>query len=145
MTFPVCLPQGQFAFPRSYVPGIYVRHDGLPPTLVDNLLTFVVAGSPDALVRVWFDEKFLPWSSNRWTLDHIIVDASYQYPTSDQIRPLPSNLTYQEVPGVSVPCLTFDTWYSALWSFVLFEPPAGEYWLSPPIIAPTGAPPPFVI
>lgn len=133
MAFPICFPDGRFAFRRSYIEGLYVRHDGSPPVLSGNLLTFVVAGSPDALVRIWFHENFVGWTSNRWTLDHVQIDASYEYPTGGQIRPLPQYLSWGIPPGRARASLFVDTWYSASWTFVPLPAAPDGYWLPPPL------------
>lgn len=131
--FPIISPQPEFAFPRSYVEGIYIRNDVGSVTLVDNLLTYTVAGAPDAIVRVWFDERFIPWSSNRWTLGALVVDASYEYPTGGQNRPLPSFLSWYIPPGRFRASIYFDSWYGALNTFVPLPGAPSDYWLPPPL------------
>ena len=133
MTFPICLPSDQFVMPRSYWAGIYVRHDPGTLSLVDNLLTFIVAGVPDATVRVWFAEEFIPWNSNRRTLDHITIDASYEYPTGGQIRPLPFYVYWVIPPGEFRPFLGIDAMYGANYSMIPLEAAPPGYWLPDPI------------
>lgn len=132
MVFPVCLPQGQFAFPRSYVEGIYVRHDVGMLTFTGSLLTFIVAGSPDAVVRVWFDPRFTPWSSNRWTLDFVTIDASYQYPPGAQIRPLPFYVYWVIPPGKGRAHIGIDAWYGSEYTAIPLATQPPGYWLPPP-------------
>lgn len=131
--FPIISPNVKFAFPRSYIEGIYIRHDAGAVTLTGNLLTYIVAGSPDAIVRVWFAENFIPWSSNRWTLDHVVIDASYEYPTGGQNRPLPSFLSWMTPPGRHRASLYFDSWYGALNTLVMLPSAPSDYWLPPPL------------
>jgi len=133
---PTLLPNGQFAFPRAYVEGLYVRHDPGAVTWDGELLTFIVAGPPDALVRVWFDTRFSPWSSNRWTLDHLTVDASYEYPTGGQIRPLPYYVYWTTPPGRFRPHVGIDAQYGSAYTIIELPIPPDEYWVQAPYHSP---------
>lgn len=130
--YPICLPQGQFAFPRSYVEGIYVRHDPGLLTFTGDLLQFIVTGPPDALVRVWFDPRFTPWSSNRWTLDHVTTDASYEYPTGGQIRPLPFYVYWTIPPGAGRAHIGIDAMYGSQYTAIPLGVAPSTYWLPEP-------------
>lgn len=133
MAYPICLPNDQFAAPRSYYAGIYVRHDPGTLSLVDNLLTFIVAGVPDAVVRVWFAPEFIPWNSNRRTLDHVTTDASYQYPPAAEIRPLPFYVYVIVPPGKTRTYIGIDAMYGANYTTLDLEVAPSGYWLPQPI------------
>lgn len=133
MPYPICLPNGQFAAPRSYYEGLYVRHDPGTLSLVGNLLTFIIAGSPDAVVRVWFLQEFITWSSNRYTLDYITIDASYEYPTGGQHRPLPFYCYFVTPPGRARPYVGIDAMYGANYSIIPLETAPADYWQPPPL------------
>jgi len=132
-TYPICLPSGQFSNPRSYYAGLYVRHDPGTLSLVGNLLTFIVAGSPDAVVRVWFNENFIPWNTARKSLDHITIDASYEYPTGGEHRPLPFYVYWVIPPGHTRPHIGIDAMYGSEQSVIPLEAAPPGYWLSPAI------------
>lgn len=129
MPYPICLPNDKFAAPRSYYAGLYVRHDPGSIALTGNLLTFVVAGSPDALVRVWFSNDWIPWSSNRRTLDFITTDASYEYPTGGQHRPLPFYVYVTVPPGRARDYIGIDAMYGSEYTAIDFPSAPVGYWL----------------
>lgn len=130
--YPICLPSGQFAMTRSYIGGLYVRHDPGTLSYADGLLTFIVAGTPDAVVRVWFDERFVAWSSNRITLDYVTTDASYEYPTGGEHRPLPFYVYYRPPDGNFPPCIGIDAMYGSEHSFIPVAVSGAGYWRPPP-------------
>jgi hypothetical protein len=132
VAYPICLPNDKFVAPRSYYAGLYVRHDPGPCVLTDNLLQFIIAGPPDATVSVRFADEFLPWSSNKRTLDFITTDAWYQYPTTGEIRPLPFYLYFVVPPGKAYPYIGIDAMYGSTHTIIPLEAAPAGYWLTPP-------------
>jgi hypothetical protein len=128
---PSFIPGGQFAFPRSYVKGITVRHDGAFLSWDGELLQWIVAGPPDALVRVTFDSDFAPWSSNRWTLDHITTDATYEYPPNPTRYPLPYYIIWHYPDDIFSPHILLDAMYGADYTDINLPVSSGGYWLPP--------------
>lgn len=134
MTFPpTCFPQGQFAFPRSYVPGLVVRCDPPGAVLAGNVLQFWVAGPPDALCVVTFEPNFIMWSSNRWTLDHLVQSATYSYPPALPSFTLPFYVRWVVRPGETRARIEIDAQYGANWLPVDLPSQPGGYWLPPPL------------
>lgn len=129
MTFPpTCIPSGQWSITRAYLTAIYVRCDQPGFSLSGNVLDFRVAGSPDALVIVTFNPAFWSWSSNSYTLDHMVDTATYEYPPNPLRRDLPFYLSIlhdTEKPGWM---LYVDAMYGA--DHVRADVPSnpGSYW-----------------
>lgn len=130
---PTYLPSGTFAFKRSYVAGLWVRHDTGVLTFTDGLLTFIVAGSPDAVVKVYFKPEFVDWSSNRRTLDWIIEDATYEYPPNPTTHPLPFFAYWIVSPNPPRNCIGIDAMYGSTYTFIELPPAPPTYWLPPPL------------
>lgn len=130
---PSYIPGGQFAFPRSYVAGLEVRHDG-PFLYWDGvILRWIVAGSPNALVEVTFVANFEQWSSNRWTLDHIILNATYEYPPNPTQYELPYHIIWRVPPGKHSPHILLDAHYGENYSTIALPSQPAGYWLAPPL------------
>lgn len=129
---PTFLPNGRFAFPRSYVQGLYVRHDPGAVTWDGELLTFIVAGTPNALVKVYFDARFAAWSSNRWTLDFVVTHGTYEYPPAPSVFDLPFYVQFMTPPGGKAPHLLIDAMYGSTYSFITLPLQPFYYWLPDP-------------
>lgn len=126
------IPQGQFAFPRSYCGGIEIRHDISAPSWSGNLVQFWIAGSPDALCVVTFQPNFIEWSSNRYTLDYVVDQAVYSYPPNPTVFDLPYYLVWR-VPNVGArPGILFDVTYGGTYSVHALPPQPTDYWLPQP-------------
>lgn len=128
----IYLPGGQFAFPRSYCEGLWVRHEPGTFSWDGTLLQFVVGVPPNALCKVTFDDRFTPWSSNRWTLDHVVVDATYTTIPGGLTFPLPFYLQWMIPPDKTRAHLLVDTGYGSLYDEILFDPQPPGYWLPEP-------------
>jgi hypothetical protein len=101
-------------------------------TLIGNVLTFIVAGPPDALVKIYFHENFIPWTSNRWTLDHVTTNATYEYPPNPTTYPLPWFLQWMNPPDSGQMVLLIDAMYGANYSLIELPPAPPGYWTPPP-------------
>lgn len=125
---PICLPGEGFAFPRSYLEGLYVRHEPGTFSWDGELLQFVVGVPPNALCKVWFDTRFVPWSSNRWTLDHVVTDATYTTIPGGLTFPLPFYLQWLKPPEKFRPYLLIDTTFGDVYSYVALPTAPSGYW-----------------
>lgn len=128
----VSLPSEQFAFPRSYCEGLYVRHEPGTFSWDGELLQFVVGVPPNALCKVWFDPRFVTWSSNRWTLDHVIPEATFTTIPGGSTFPLPFFLQWMTPPDKFRAHLLVDTTFGSLFTLVELPGGGGGYWLPEP-------------
>jgi hypothetical protein len=129
---PTYVTAPQFAFPRSFMQGLYFRHDGAIVSWDLSQLKVIVAGFPDALVIYTFDDRFVPWSSNRWTIDHVLTAATYEYPPNPTQFPLPYYIGWIIPPGESRGHLLLDCIYGADFSTITLPTQPSGYWLPPP-------------
>lgn len=127
-----CLPGDGFAFPRSYCQGLYVRHEPGTFTWDGELLQFVVGVPPNALCKVYFDDRFVPWNSNRWTLDHVTTNATYTTIPGGVTADLPFFIQWLVPPGKQYGHLLIDTGFGALYDFVELPIAPDEYWYGRP-------------
>lgn len=81
-------PSGTFTTPRSYVAKIINHSAGFHLTQFENV--FTLSFEPIYIsVYTWvFHPHFWAWSSNAWSLDHIIVESYYQNPPDATKIPL---------------------------------------------------------
>ena len=126
---PTYLTSPKFAFPRSYVPGVYFRHDLSTWSFADNILSLTVSGAPDALVKYTFHENFIPWQSNKWTLDYILTAATYEYPPNPTVYQLPYYIGWIIPPDTWRGHILLDCIYGANFSIQEFPPQEPGYWL----------------
>lgn len=119
--------------PRSYCYGVQIRCDPPGFTFVGTHLEFWIAGPPDALCKVDFTPGFITWSSNNWTLDHMIVSATYEYPPAPPVLDLPFYVVWKYISGENRSGILIDTTYGAnyLWHNLPEQP--GGYWLPEPL------------
>jgi hypothetical protein len=127
-------PNGRYAFPRSYVYGINIGRYGDTITAVDNVYT-IHAVPPDPSVAIFVvDNRFWLWTSNRWTLDHIVAEA---YVLVNNLPPkLPLDFTLSWVfDHTRHRAILQIEWFVTLPDFQYFALPAppSNYWLPPPL------------
>lgn len=89
------LPSGRFSFPRAYILDFYVYRNGNTVIQQGNKFIVTDAFNPQQKATFICHTNFLPWSSNGWTLDHIIVQSFYVTFTGGPEIPLPFNLDFQ--------------------------------------------------
>ncbi|HSS99947.1 MAG TPA: hypothetical protein VLK33_23090 [Terriglobales bacterium] len=126
------LPWGRFSIPRSYVAGVVNYDAGF--TLTQDVNKFALDFHPTyTSVYHWtFSLKFWLWSSNVWTLDHIITESYYvNLPDPTQI-PLNFGLYWQRSGSDNRPRLHFLPNLSAVSPRTVLLPtyPPG-YWARP--------------
>lgn len=125
------IPQPQFAFPRSFLEGIEIRHDLTSPSWSGSLCSFWIAGPPDALCKVKFKDEFIPWSSNRYTLDWIVEWATYEYPPNPATADLPYYLVYRIPDNRFRGSVLLDVTYGSLYTVHQLAAAPGSYWQPP--------------
>lgn len=125
-------PSPQFAFPRSYTPGFWVRNDNFDAHLLANRIEFTLNGTPDVPVRVTIDERFLEWSSNRWTIDHIFIDCEYYWSPDGLWHNQPYQVGWYYEPGFTRGLISVNAIYGAVWQFVALSSAPVGYWMPEP-------------
>jgi len=68
-------PQGRFVFNRSYVTQITVTDQSPNITMVDNVITTLIDPFTGYRIEYTLREEWLPWSSNRYTLDFCVYSC----------------------------------------------------------------------
>ena len=101
-------PHAGFAFPRSYLAGVWiVLNPGSSVTWTDNFaLAADVGGTVTAGIEI--AENIFPWSSNAYTLDHLITQSWYKVAPSPTEIPLPFNLTWFTDPVSTFPYVVYE-------------------------------------
>lgn len=127
-------PGASFGFPRSYINDFYVYRNGDTVVQAGNKFIVTDAFNPALTATFELHPHFLPWSSNAWTLDHIIIQSYYQNTVGGVENPLPYNLIFYSDP------LKRRNGLYLGWSGMLFDPqhfaiPAQTpgYWLPKPL------------
>jgi len=83
-------PSPSIAFPRSYVAALRIWMGGNHVvTWNGNEARMDIVGPPAHYYIFRFSDFFIPWSSNAYTLDHILTDAFYVIPPSPTQNPAP--------------------------------------------------------
>lgn len=127
------VPRAKFAFPRSYLYGIWFSFDtGSVVNWTDNTADFIAPGGT-VTGRVTFAPEFWAWSSNCYTLDFAIIESWYAVFPSPTQNPLPFALTYYSDPLNGRPYLVYNP-FSAVGTadFKHAAPPApSDYWRPP--------------
>lgn len=88
------IPSGRFAFPRSYVRGIGFDIAGYVVTSSLNSYYWTKISDPNEVWTITVDPRFYPWSSNRWTLDHVVTDFYYTLAPDPTPHPQPYTLQW---------------------------------------------------
>lgn len=73
-------PQGQFAFIRSYAKQIVVSDQAPGIVMGGNVITTLIDPMTGYRIEYTLHPEWLAWSSNRYTLDHI-VDTCFWFAT----------------------------------------------------------------
>ena len=89
------VPNGQFAIPRPYLRGVWLSFD--TPAIVawtGNTVNFADGLMPVVVGRISFFNNFWNWSSNSYTLDHLVIESWYSFNGGITEIPLPFALTW---------------------------------------------------
>ena len=125
-------PNGQFSVQRSYA--YAVAFDGLFLPLVNPGPDFVFtpAADPTQHFFISFLPQFWEWSSNSYTLDHIIVASYFTAPPT--FTPTPYNFRLRWLPGTATtpPAVEFfPTGSDTPPAFYALPDQPPGYWLPP--------------
>lgn len=91
----IFVPSPKFAIPRPYLRGIWLSFD--TPAIVnwtDNSVDFADSAVPVVRGRITFAPNFWVWSSNRYTLDYVVIESWYAFAPFTTEIPLPFALTW---------------------------------------------------
>lgn len=128
-------PGARFAFPRSYIYQLDIAGYGDLVTQVGNIFTIHdTVGGTATVAIIKIDNRFVPWSSNGWTLDFIVTDFYALINGNPPEVPLNFALGYAKSSLNQRPCLRFE-WFTGAPLYQTF-PLAGQplnYWLPLPL------------
>lgn len=127
-------PGGRFAFTRSYIFGINIGRYGDTITNAFNVYT-IHAVPPDPSVAIFvMDNRCWLWTSNRWTLDHVIEEAYVLVGGVPPKIPLAFTLSYVFDHTRHRGILQLE-WYVTLPDYQYFALPSApsQYWLPKPL------------
>lgn len=122
-------PNAQFAFPRPYVEQ-FTFGFGVGAIFAHSAEQFFITDGTNPIVHVVCNllPNFWATNSNRYTLDHVIVDWYGLVDPSPTPFPIPFVLRYQVDPVTIKPELfLFLTGWTTRYTFALPPPPA-DYW-----------------
>jgi len=127
-------PNGHFAFPRSYVYRVVFSDILLPLTSPGPSFVFNPSIVPTDHYHITFRPNFWVWSSNRWTLDHIISDCFRTVDPSPTQIPVDFTLSYVPPDATHPPRLVFRP-FGVVTPDVSYSMPAQplNYWLPRPL------------
>jgi len=100
-------PGGRFTFPRSYIAKVECCSAGFSLVQTYNQFTLDFRPTYGSIYHWTFDVRFWLWSSNVWTLDHIITESYYMDPPYTTQIPLNFGLYWVRYPPDPVPQLQF--------------------------------------
>ena len=123
------LPQGQFAFPRPYI-SQFTFGFGVGAIIVQSDEQFYITDGLNPFVHVVCNllPEFWATSSNRYTLDFVVVDWWLIIDPSPLHQPLNFNLKFQHDPVTLKPELyLYLAGATARYSYPL-PPPPDDYW-----------------
>lgn len=126
-------PGGRFAFPRSYIYGIWLSFNNTASVnWTDNRVTFSDSGGV-VTGAIRFVPEFWSWSSNRYTMDYLIDESWYAIAPDPTEVPLPFALIYYIDPLNGRPYFVYQPFSTpGTGEFKHAAPPAPPgYWLPP--------------
>ena len=101
------VPWGRFTFPRSYIAKVYIATAGF--TLSQNFGEFTLDFRPTftSVYHFTFAPDWWVWTSNVYTMDHIITECYYQDPPDPRQFPLNFTLSWKRDTLSAAPYLLF--------------------------------------
>ena len=87
-------PQGQFSVQRSFIQVVAIDGIFLPVATLGPNFEFHPTAGPTQHYFISFLPEFWAWSSNSYTLDHIVTEAYYTFPPSPIQFPFNYELRY---------------------------------------------------
>lgn len=127
-------PGDRFALRRSFITHLTLLQntDNYPPTIVDNIITWPSVAFPSIVQYMEILPQFLEWSSNAYTLDHIIT--GYWYTVSPSPTPIPNSgavLRYRWNSSLGAMTLEIEKESANTTLNVNLGGGVGGYWLDP--------------
>lgn len=128
----VFTPQGQFAFPRSYLWGFSVRIN-LDGVQDGRFFRFGTGAPGTQLFTIAWKLKAFTWNSNRYTLDYVIEQSFYQNLPDMTEHPMDYGLAYYAAADTARPVLVFFPFNLPFVDdhFFALPPAPPDYWLPP--------------
>lgn len=123
-------PQGQFYVTRSYMKEVVVRVDANAVVMNQETISFVDPNNPNVFFVMVLDTDFYQWSTNKRSLDHMVVESYYYvFPDLTQL-PMSFDLRYNAGGAAPVPnieLVPFGLAFTTRWRFPL-PGTAQPYW-----------------
>lgn len=128
-------PAPQFAFPRSYAIALTTLGDSNDIEISDDTITMYIDRTLNYGVVYVLFPYVIPWSSNRYTLDHIVYDCWWFYGFDGVHHPQAFTTNYWIRTAANVPCVTVVQPLAGTFEAIIPLPsqPPG-YWLPSPIL-----------
>lgn len=125
-------PAPRFAFPRSYVKQIHMRtnNDNIP-FMVGDLITIPSINFPNITQYIRLKPQFIPWHSNRVTLDWLVQDWYYVIAPNPTQNPYGGGLSYEYDSSVQTHVLKFTTDSPNTSTRFVLSPAPLNYWTPP--------------
>lgn len=123
-------PQGGFSFPRSYVGNVAFPADWTLESHTNEQFVFNDFMFYNDRIFVNLYQPFWAWSSNRYTLDHIVVDCYYHALPSTVDTPTPFSLTYlPPTPTHAATLRLLSPFFGSTIQYFSLPPVNQPYWL----------------
>jgi hypothetical protein len=100
-------PGERFAFPRSYIAGVVNHSAGFTLTQALNIFTLDFHPTYTSVYTWVFSPDFWFWSSNCYTLDHVVEECYYRDNPGDPPIPLNFGLRWSRSTPPHHPILLF--------------------------------------
>jgi hypothetical protein len=100
-------PSARFSIPRSYVATVWGHSAGFALTQTANSFTLDFRPTFGSVYHWRFDPRWWVWSSNVWTLDHLITDSWYENPPDPTQIPLNFGLYWVRYAPDYLPSVRF--------------------------------------
>lgn len=128
----VISPSPKFALPRSYITQLVIGTHGYDCTKTGNVFTCNSTYTPGQVEGYEIAPYVWPWSSNKYTLDYIVIDSWWTNTAEPWHHPNYYSLTYQwrGDPGKPVLYIFNPFLHPNDFVFDLPDAPSG-YWLPP--------------
>lgn len=123
-------PTGQFNLPRSYVPELHLYIEShLTYSLVGNEIQFLYSLAPTYRAFLKIRDVFWNWSSNTYSLDHIVEWAYQTNFTGDTETSFALHVAYEFNTARKAPAIRLQTISPALNSWIQLPQRNVPYWL----------------
>lgn len=123
------VPGGRFSFPRSYVPQFLVNVDTDTFVVALHACAFLDPNNHNFSFHIILDPRFYEWSSNKWTLDHVVLESYYVISPDPTEIPMPFVLSFHTY-GAGAQALIFQPFGINFIENrkVPLPPPPSDYW-----------------